>query len=122
MDDFGTGYSSLSYLHRLPADTIKLDSSFVHRITKNGDNAEIISTIILLADKLEMHVVAEAIETLEQLEALRRLGCEFGQGYLLSRPIDVAAATFIVEQADVWKAFSLPDENIPEKAFTRVAA
>jgi diguanylate cyclase (GGDEF)-like protein/PAS domain S-box-containing protein len=117
-----TGYSSLSYLHRLPADTIKLDSSFVHRITKNGDNAEIISTIILLADKLEMHVVAEAIESLEQLETLRRLGCEFGQGYLLSRPIDVAAATAIVQQADSWKAFSLPDEHIPEKVFTRVAA
>lgn len=122
MDDFGTGYSSLSYLHRLPADTIKLDSSFVHRITKNGDNAEIISTIILLADKLEMHVVAEAIETLEQLEALRRLGCEFGQGYLLSRPIDVSAATSIVEQFDTWKAFSLPAENIPEKVFIQVAA
>lgn len=122
MDDFGTGYSSLSYLHRLSADTIKLDSSFVHRITKNGDNAEIISTIILLADKLEMHVVAEAIETLEQLEALRRFGCEFGQGYLLSRPIDIAAATLIVEQSETWKAFSLPAENIPEKVFTRVAA
>ncbi len=121
MDDFGTGYSSLSYLHRLPADTIKLDSSFVHRITKNGDNSEIISTIILLADKLEMHVVAEAIESLEQLETLRRLGCEFGQGYLLSRPIDVAAATAIIEQADSWKAFSLPLENVPEKVFTRVA-
>lgn len=89
IDDFGTGYSSLSYLHRFPVDTLKIDRSFIRRIGVDGDNMEIVRTIIALAHDLGMSVIAEGLETPEQLERLTRLACEQGQGYLISRPLDV---------------------------------
>jgi EAL domain-containing protein (putative c-di-GMP-specific phosphodiesterase class I) len=92
MDDFGTGYSSLSYLHRFPLDTLKIDQSFVGRISENGDNAEIVRTIVSLAQNLNLAVVAEGIETLGQLSTLRQLGCPYGQGYVFARPLDAPAA------------------------------
>ncbi len=92
IDDFGTGYSSLSYLHRLPIDTLKIDRSFVGRITENNENKEIVRTIIHLAQGLGMSVIAEGVETKAQLESLRELHCESGQGYLFSRPVDAKVA------------------------------
>ncbi|MBW4617987.1 MAG: EAL domain-containing protein [Cyanosarcina radialis HA8281-LM2] len=92
VDDFGTGYSSLSYLHRLPIDTLKIDRSFVSRMGKNGENTEILRTIISLARNLGMNAIAEGIETQEQLEQLKSLGCEFGQGFLFSRPVEAKEA------------------------------
>jgi diguanylate cyclase (GGDEF)-like protein len=92
VDDFGTGYSSLSYLHRLPIDTLKIDRSFVSRIGKNGENTEILRTIISLARNLNVNAIAEGIETQEQLEQLKSLGCEFGQGFLFSRPVEAKEA------------------------------
>jgi diguanylate cyclase (GGDEF)-like protein len=86
IDDFGTGYSSLSYLHRLPFDTLKIDRSFVSGVGENGENSEILQTIISLAKNLKKRVIAEGIETQEQLSLLQHLGCDYGQGYLLSRP------------------------------------
>lgn len=86
IDDFGTGYSSLSYLHRLPFDTLKIDRSFVNRVAENGENSEILQTIISLAKNLKMRVVAEGIETESQLDVLRNLGCDYGQGYLMAKP------------------------------------
>jgi len=86
IDDFGTGYSSLSYLHRLPFDTLKIDRSFVSRVGEQGENSEVLQTIISLAKNLKMRVIAEGIETESQLGVLRNLECDFGQGYLLSRP------------------------------------
>jgi len=86
IDDFGTGYSSLSYLHRLPFDTLKIDRSFVSRVGEHGENSEVLQTIISLAKNLKMRVIAEGIETESQLGVLRNLECDFGQGYLLSRP------------------------------------
>lgn len=96
MDDFGTGYSSLSYLHRFPLDTLKIDQSFVGRISDNGENAEVVRTIISLAQNLKLEVVAEGIETLGQLSKLRQLGCPYGQGYVFAKPLDVATASRFV--------------------------
>ncbi|MBV8856892.1 MAG: EAL domain-containing protein [Acidobacteria bacterium] len=92
IDDFGTGYSSLSYLHRFPIDTLKIDRSFVTQMTDNSENAEIVRTIVTLARSLDMAVVAEGVETADQLRQLGDLGCDFGQGYLFSRPVGAGAA------------------------------
>ncbi len=86
IDDFGTGFSSLSYLQRLPFDTLKIDRSFVYTVGENGENSEILQTIISLAKNLKMRVIAEGIETHSQLAVLRNLGCDYGQGYLLAKP------------------------------------
>lgn len=86
LDDFGTGYSSLSYLHRLPFDTLKIDRSFVYSVGDNGENSEILQTIISLAKNLKMRVIAEGIETESQLSVLQNLGCDMGQGFLLAKP------------------------------------
>ncbi len=100
LDDFGTGYSSLSYLHRLPVSYLKIDRSFVMRMTENEENGEIVSTIIKLAQNLKMKVVAEGIETAEQLAHLKSLDCEYGQGYFFSKPLEAeAAGKFIEEKA-----------------------
>jgi EAL domain-containing protein (putative c-di-GMP-specific phosphodiesterase class I) len=88
LDDFGTGYSSLSYLHRLPIDYLKIDRSFVSRLEESLENQEIVSTIIKLAQNLKMKVIAEGIETAEQLALLSGLNCEYGQGYYFSKPVD----------------------------------
>lgn len=85
IDDFGTGYSSLSRLHEFPIDTLKIDRSFVKRL--DTEASEVVYTIIKLAHSLGMDVVAEGVETLEQLEKLRLFGCELGQGFLLSEPL-----------------------------------
>jgi diguanylate cyclase (GGDEF)-like protein/PAS domain S-box-containing protein len=92
MDDFGTGYSSLSYLHRLPINTLKIDRSFVSQMTSDGDSVEIVKTITLLAKNLSLDVVAEGIETEEQLQILLDLSCEYGQGYLFAKPLNSADA------------------------------
>lgn len=96
IDDFGTGYSSLSYLHRLPINTLKIDRSFISCMGENNENKEIVRTIILLAQNLKMGVIAEGIETEDQLQQLRELHCLDGQGFLFSRPLDVQAAREVV--------------------------
>ena len=96
IDDFGTGYSSLSYLHRFPVNTLKIDRSFIGRMAKGDENSEIVRTICTLANNLGMEVVAEGVETHEQLELLRSLKCEYGQGYLFSRPVDAEKATALI--------------------------
>ena len=93
MDDFGTGYSSLSYLHSFPIDVLKIDRSFVGRMTDGEQPLQIVRTIIELARVLGMDVVAEGIETREQYRLLRDLGCRFGQGFLFARPLPVHAVT-----------------------------
>jgi EAL domain-containing protein (putative c-di-GMP-specific phosphodiesterase class I) len=92
IDDFGTGYSSLSYLQRFPVSTLKIDRSFVSRITESDGTAEIVRTIMNLGQNLGMNVVAEGVETAQQSAQLCALGCEFGQGYYFSRPLDEEAA------------------------------
>nr|WP_227873331.1 EAL domain-containing protein [Aphanothece sacrum] len=88
LDDFGTGYSSLSYLHRFPVDTIKIDRSFINRIGEPDAKLEIVQSIITLAHNLGMNIVAEGIETQEQLTYLQSLQCDFGQGYFFSKPLN----------------------------------
>ncbi len=88
IDDFGTGYSSLARLNQLPIDTLKVDQSFVMNMNIENLNIEIVRTIIDLAHSLKMDVVAEGIETKDQLELLRGLKCEYGQGYFMSKPVD----------------------------------
>ncbi|MEE3717070.1 EAL domain-containing protein [Tumidithrix elongata RA019] len=89
IDDFGTGYSSLNYLHRFPADNLKIDYSFVSQMQQGNRNYQVVSTIIALSNHLGLDVVAEGIETPQQLQWLQQLGCEFGQGYLFSKPLSV---------------------------------
>ncbi|MEN3331165.1 MAG: hypothetical protein V7641_530 [Blastocatellia bacterium] len=118
MDDFGTGYSSLSYLHRLPIDTLKIDRSFVSRMNENSENKEIVRTIILLAQNLGKHVIAEGVETKEQIELLRELRCHSGQGYLFSPPMAAEDADTMIESMTNWQA-RMPglEEIYDEKTF-----
>ncbi len=99
IDDFGTGYSSLSYLHRFPINTLKVDRSFVNSMEDGTENGEIVRTVIALAKTLRLNVVAEGIETIHQLHQLRILGCEYGQGYLFSRPVPVEEAERLIGDA-----------------------
>jgi EAL domain-containing protein (putative c-di-GMP-specific phosphodiesterase class I) len=85
IDDFGTGYSSLSYLHWLPLDRLKIDRSFVNGMSESPRNQEILRTIATLAQNLGMDVVAEGVETEDQLAQLRLLPCGFGQGFYFSK-------------------------------------
>jgi EAL domain-containing protein (putative c-di-GMP-specific phosphodiesterase class I) len=87
IDDFGTGYSSLGYLHCFPVDNLKIDRSFVNQIQAGNRNYQVVNTIITLSNQLELAVIAEGIETTQQLQCLQQLGCEFGQGYLFSKPL-----------------------------------
>ncbi len=100
VDDFGTGFSSLNYLHRFPIDTLKIDRSFVHGMCCDRNNEQIVETIISLAQGMGKDVIAEGVEREEEREKLRALGCEYAQGYLFSRPVDVQGAEMLISAAD----------------------
>ncbi|WP_242441593.1 putative bifunctional diguanylate cyclase/phosphodiesterase [Pseudoalteromonas piscicida] len=87
LDDFGTGYSSLNYLRHYPFDVLKIDQSFISDMLPSKESRALVKTIIAMAHNLSMKVVAEGVETQEQLQILRQLGCDFGQGYLISKPL-----------------------------------
>jgi EAL domain-containing protein (putative c-di-GMP-specific phosphodiesterase class I) len=87
IDDFGTGYSSLSYLHRLPINGLKIDRSFIKRIGEVGENHAIIRTIMTLARDMNIEVVAEGVETEQQLTHIEALSCAYWQGFLFSKPV-----------------------------------
>jgi EAL domain-containing protein (putative c-di-GMP-specific phosphodiesterase class I) len=98
MDDFGTGYSSLNHLHSFPFDVLKIDRSFVQRMESGHQPLQIVQTILELARGLGMDVVAEGIETEEQLNLLQTMGCRYGQGYLFSKPLPAAQIEALLSQ------------------------
>src|SRR5690606_8293776 len=105
------GYSSLSILHKLPFDTIKIDRSFVSGVGPNGEDSEILQTIISLAKNLRMKVIAEGIETPSQLSVLQHLGCDYGQGYLLAKPMNAAKAEAALYEGRSWVPLTSKDER-----------
>jgi diguanylate cyclase (GGDEF)-like protein/PAS domain S-box-containing protein len=98
LDDFGTGYSSLSHVRRLPIDALKIDRSFIRELATNSDDASVVRAMISMGRSLQMKVVAEGVETREQLECLRRYGCPEGQGYYFSKAIDAADFTRLLRR------------------------
>ncbi len=104
LDDFGTGYSSLGYLHRYPIDYLKIHHSFVGQLGRPGNQGQLVRTITTLADNLGMGVVAEGVETPEQLEHLRDLHCERVQGFYFSKPVAPPAAELLVARGAGWQA------------------
>ncbi len=102
IDDFGTGYSSLSYLNRFPVDTLKIDRSFVSGMADQTENLGIVQSVVTLAHTLGMDVVAEGVETTEQMDSLKGLDCEFAQGYLFSRPVDMVNAGQLLDTRTAW--------------------
>jgi len=99
IDDFGTGHSSLGLLHRLPIDTLKIDRSFVADMSRRRGTMEIVRTIVSLGHNLGMGVVAEGVETAEQLRGLRELGCDYAQGFLFSPAVAPEAAEGLLSDA-----------------------
>jgi EAL domain-containing protein (putative c-di-GMP-specific phosphodiesterase class I) len=93
IDDFGTGYSSLTYLQRFPVHTLKIDQSFVSGLGVSSRDDAIVASVVALGTTLGLEVVAEGIETAEQLAALKALGCRTGQGFLLARPMPAEQVT-----------------------------
>jgi diguanylate cyclase (GGDEF)-like protein/PAS domain S-box-containing protein len=121
IDDFGTGYSSLSYLHRFPISTLKIDRSFVSRMSDNNENAEIVRTILMLARSLKMNVVAEGVETVDQLTQLAMLECEYGQGYYFSKPVDATGVAKLLAQRQSYDIPLPALENFTEERNALVA-
>ena len=102
MDDFGTGFSSFSYLHRFPTDTLKIDRSFVSNMSQGSKNIEIVNTIVILAHKLGMDVIAEGIETEEERQILAEFNCEYAQGYFFAKPLNQDDATELFVNKTQW--------------------
>jgi predicted signal transduction protein with EAL and GGDEF domain len=115
IDDFGTGYSSLSYLRRFPLDTLKIDRSFVAEMLNNHETREIVKTIMNLGNNLGMEVIAEGVETQEQVNLLNSIGCKFAQGYFFSMPFDAAAITQTLLTAEA-NSCALHTENSSQLA------
>jgi diguanylate cyclase (GGDEF)-like protein/PAS domain S-box-containing protein len=104
IDDFGTGYSSLSYLHRFPLDTLKIDRSFISNMGNDGEGMEIARTILPMANNLQLDVVAEGVETIQQVALLKKLHCKYGQGYYFSRPLSAEGTAALLAGDLMWQA------------------
>ena len=113
MDDFGTGQSSLGFLHRIPMDILKIDRSFIDRAGKTRDHAAIIHTVVQLAHNLNMEVVAEGVETRDQISLLQSLECDYGQGYLFGEPVSAEAVESLVKSGFDFGFDSDPPESHP---------
>ena len=105
IDDFGTGYSSLSYLHRFPLDTLKIDRSFISDMSEEGEGMEIARTILPMANNLRLDVIAEGVETIEQVALLKKLHCKYGQGYYFSKPLSAEGTKALLTGDLAWQAY-----------------
>jgi EAL domain-containing protein (putative c-di-GMP-specific phosphodiesterase class I) len=114
IDDFGTGFSNLSYLKRLPIDAVKIDQAFVRNINVDPSDAAIINGVVAMAKHLNIDTIAEGIETAEQLECLRLIGCRRGQGYYFSKPLPPAHCRALLEQMGEMRRFT---ETLKLRAF-----
>jgi diguanylate cyclase (GGDEF)-like protein/PAS domain S-box-containing protein len=103
IDDFGTGYSSLSYLHRFPLDTLKIDRSFISGAGNRAEGMEIAETIMPLAKNLQLDVIAEGVETIEQVQFLKKLQCKYAQGYYFSKPLAADEVALLLAGAPTWQ-------------------
>jgi EAL domain-containing protein (putative c-di-GMP-specific phosphodiesterase class I) len=112
LDDFGTGYSSLSYLHRFPIQVLKIDQSFVRGMDEDGDRKKILDAIVALAASLGLALVAEGIESERQATYLRRIGCEYGQGFHLGRPVPAQAMGNLLERQRHDRSDALIDQPV----------
>jgi diguanylate cyclase (GGDEF)-like protein/PAS domain S-box-containing protein len=112
IDDFGTGFSSLSYLSRFPVDVLKIDKNFIDEVDRAGERAELARTIVGLGRSLQVATIAEGIERQGQANALRSMGCEFGQGYLFSRPLPGTGVTELLQITFATGAVAEPGERI----------
>ena len=110
LDDFGTGYSSLSYLHRFRVDALKIDRSFVSQIGAAGESSALVRTILTMARNFEIVVVAEGVETLEQLGHLRALGCDRAQGHYFAEALDRDNVAALLSSQCRW---TMPDGGLP---------
>jgi len=120
IDDFGTGYSSLSYLQRLPFDTVKIDRSFIKELGVSSESSEIVKTIVELARSLEMYVVAEGVETQDQFERLRALGCEYVQGYYFAKPAGAQTTQTLMNERDqLQRSFAALQGSSPDAVDSR---
>jgi EAL domain-containing protein (putative c-di-GMP-specific phosphodiesterase class I) len=116
LDDFGSGYSSLSYLHRFPLNTIKIDRSFIHSLAADKREPAIVESIVALARNVGANVIAEGVETREQLRRLRQIGCGYGQGFLFAEPLAPAAA-----EALLIHTAAIPTRTVGDRLPLRIA-
>jgi EAL domain-containing protein (putative c-di-GMP-specific phosphodiesterase class I) len=124
IDDFGTGYSSLSYLHRFPIDILKIDRSFVSRLTNSSTGPELARAVMTLSETLNLDAVAEGIEFEPQVEALLKLGCVAGQGFLFAKPgalADVSKSTFVARRNELWNSQAAREQLSPSGRFRALA-
>jgi len=117
IDDFGTGYSSLSYLDRLPIDIIKIDKSFVDRLTPEQESP-LVRTVLQIGQSLGLDTVVEGIETEHQLSRLQDLGCAKGQGYLLAKPMDAIAAQELLARGEDFRL--IPEKVVRDRGHLRI--
>ena len=124
IDDFGTGYSSLSYLHRFPIDILKIDRSFIGRLTNLSTGSELARAVITLSETLGLDTVAEGIELEGQVDALRSLGCVAGQGYLFAKPGSLerlSASEFVARRNELWRARRSDEDLSPSGRFAALS-
>lgn len=116
LDDFGTGYASLSMLHALPIDILKIDRSFIKRMERQDGGLKMVKTVLDLARSLGMRAVAEGVETMLQLDHLQGMDCEFGQGYLFSKPLDSDMTGALIARRAEWLGEIFHQPTIPMRS------